>query len=310
MKDKRRRKKGKKSLFTAVITVILLLFAFIMNETGQWDKLLIFVNENNNDTTFSENETVLNAYFIDVGQGDCSLFISGTQSMLIDCGEKENADTVIQTISDHGIENIDYIVATHAHSDHIGAMSDIIDAFTVSNIIISEPSEDSASTSTYENFIDAVNNSNANVILATTGYKFSLGKADCTILAPFQVDNANENNNSVVMLIEAGETSFLMTGDAEKSVEKEFLLNYPSVDVDILKVGHHGSSTSSSDDFIENISPETAVIQCGLNNRYGHPTEKTIKTLDNKNIKYYRTDINGTITVHCFGDSYSVEVEK
>lgn len=309
MKDKKR-KKGKKNIVTAIIAFVILIFAFIMNETGQLDKLLYTVDNDNNEGTFSENETILNAYFLDVGQGDCSLFISGTQSMLIDCGEKENADAVIQTISDYGIDNIDYIVATHAHSDHIGAMSDIIDAFTVSNIIISEPSEDSASTSTYENFVDSVNNSNANVILATTGYSFSFGKANCTILAPFQVDNANENNNSVVMLIEAGETSFLMTGDAEKTVEKELMLNYPNIDVDILKVGHHGSSTSSSTDFIEAISPKTAIIQCGLNNRYGHPTEKTIKTLDNENIKYYRTDINGGITVHCSESSYSIEVEK
>lgn len=310
----RKGKNGKKAVITAVIAVIVLIVSFFMEKGGQWDELIDKAEQttsaNGNTTAITtDGENLLDAYFIDVGQGDCSLFISNGMSMLIDSGEAENADTVIKTVSECGVESLDYVVATHAHSDHMGAMSEIISEIPIENIILSEPCEDSSLTATYEKFMDAVDASNANVILAEPDYTFTLGHANCTVLAPFNVDSSNENNNSVVMLITVGETSILTTGDAEKSVEKEIMAHYPDLDIDILKVGHHGSSTSSYADFIEQISPELGIIQCGLNNKYGHPTEKTIETLDSADVKYYRTDISGNISVHCTADGYTVDTE-
>lgn len=311
-------KKGTKSIITIVAVILVIIAAVIslgMDKDGQWDEMIDEAGKTTSaqtDTTTvqsADNKNILDAYFIDVGQGDCSLFISDGMSMLVDCGEAENADAVIKTISEYGIESLDYVVATHAHSDHMGAMAEIITEVPVSNIIISEPCEDSSLTVTYEKFIDAMEASNAEIILAKPDYTFSLGEASCTILAPFSVDSDNENNNSVVMSVTAGETSFLLTGDAEKAVEKEIMSHYPQLDTDILKVGHHGSSTSSYAKFIEQISPELGIIQCGLNNRYGHPSEKTIDTLDQNNIKYYRTDICGTIAVHCTANDYTVDAE-
>ncbi len=311
----RKGKNGKKAVITSVAVVILLIVSFFMEKGGMWDELIDAAEQTTsaNGKTASmttDGESLLDAHFIDVGQGDCTLFISDGKSMLIDSGEAENADTVIKTVSEYGIESLDYVVATHAHSDHMGAMADIITEISVENIIISEPSEDSSLTATYEKFMDAVESSNANVILAEPEYTFTLGYANCTVLSPFNVDSSNENNNSIVMLITAGETSILMTGDAEKSVEKEIAAAYPDLDVDILKVGHHGSSTSSYADFIEQISPELGIIQCGLNNKYGHPTEKTIETLESAGVKYYRTDICGNISVHCTADGYTVEMKE
>lgn len=307
---KRRRRKNGKGKIVPVIAVILALAAsFLMEYTGQWDVIIDTVNNDELVMTYSD-DVILDAYFIDVGQGDCSLFVSDSMTMLIDGGEAKYADTLIETISDYGIDSLDYVVATHAHSDHIGALETVIEQITVSNIIVSEPCEDSSLTSTYLNFTNAAQNSDADIIVAEPSYTFSLGYADCTILAPFNVDSSNENNNSIVMLINAGETSFLLTGDAEQTVEKQLIENYPTLDIDILKVGHHGSSTSSYSTFIELISPEIAIIECGLNNKYGHPTDKTLETLDTFGVKYYRTDISGTISVQCTKDNYEIILEK
>lgn len=313
MKRARIRKKDKKLIFTAV-AVIVAVICVLTGVSGQT------VNEPVNGTVTTtrvsatvqpENNNILDVHFIDVGQGDCTLFISDGMSMLIDSGEAEYSDTVIKTVSDYGVTSLDYVVATHAHSDHIGAMADVIAEIDVKNIIISEPCEDSSLTDTYGRFIDAMENSDAEIILAKPDYTFTLGKAECTILAPFNADSSNENNNSVVMLITAGETSVLMTGDAEKAVEKQITEKYPYLDTDILSVGHHGSSTSSSDSFVKQITPDLGIISCGLNNKYNHPSKKTVETLDSYDIKYYRTDISGTVSLYCTESGYyTIETEK
>ena len=311
-------KKGNKAIIGAVVAVILVIILFAMNKSGTFDSMLEDAAQTTtkntsadvqDKTTQAASKNLLDAYFIDVGQGDCALLVSDGISMLIDSGEAEYADEVVRTVTEYGIETLDYVVATHAHSDHMGSMADVISQIPVKNIIISEPCEDSSLTDTYEKFMDAMEDSNAQIILAEPDYTFSVGNAECTVLAPYSVDEDNENNNSVVMHITAGETSFLFTGDTEKAVEKEIMAKYPSLDIDILKVGHHGSSTSSYKKFIEQISPETGIISCGLNNRYGHPTEKTLETLDENNVKYYRTDICGTISVHCTKDGYTLEAK-
>ncbi len=308
-----RRKQNKKTPLIAIIAAVVLFLASVAaDKAGIWDDALDTVSDNSFSSgtiTADDDETILDAYFIDVGQGDCSLFISDESSMLIDCGENENAQTVIQTISEKGIEKLDYIVVTHAHSDHMGAMAQIIDEIPVSTILLSEPCDDSAETQTYEKFMDAAEESGAEIILAQSDYSFTLGYAKCTVLSPYEV-SSNENNNSIVLYISAGETSFLMTGDAEQKIEKEIIKNYPTLNATILKIGHHGSSTSSYEEFISQISPETAIIQCGLNNSYGHPHEETISVLDSLNIPYYRSDISGNITISCTADSYTVSTER
>ena len=314
-------KKGNKAIIGAAIAIVIVIISLILNKNGTMDSMLDDAAQTTTKQTSADtvdmtttepavSGNLLDAYFIDIGQGDCALLVSDGMSMLIDSGEDEYADEVIRTVSDYGISTLDYVVVTHAHSDHMGSMADVISAIDVKNIIISEPCEDSSLTATYEKFIDAMEASSAAIILAEPDYTFSFGKADCTILAPFNVDSSNENNNSVVMHVTAGETSFLLTGDMEKSVEKQIMENYPLLDIDILKVGHHGSSTSSYKKFIAQISPEVAVISCGLNNRYNHPSEKTLETLDENNVKYYRTDICGTVSVHCTQDGYTLEMKE
>lgn len=305
---KRKAKNKQIPLITVIAAVVVFLASFIAEQAGVWDDTLNEV-ANNSFSSVDTDGTILDAYFIDVGQGDCSLFISDGKTMLIDCGESENAETVIQTISGMGIEKLDYAVVSHAHSDHMGAMADVITEIGAENLLLSEPCNNNAETATYEEFIDAADASGANIILAQPDYTFTLGYAECTVLSPAKV-SSNENDNSVVLHISAGKTSFLLTGDAEKKIEKEIMENYPNLTATILKAGHHGSSTSSHEDFIEQLSPETAIIQCGLNNSYGHPHEETVSTLKKFNITSYRNDICGNIMVSCSTDGYKITTEK
>ncbi len=302
----KRKSIDKKSIPFIIIAIIVALCSVIMNssDTNEPD-----VAETTSRFTAVSDDAVLDAYFIDVGQGDCTLFISGSESMLIDCGEKEYSQHVINSVRSYGITQLDYVVVTHAHSDHMGGMADILDAIPTESIIISEPCENSASTSVYGNFLDAADRSNADIILAKPDYTFSLGEAECRILAPFNVSSTEENDNSVIMHITAGTTSFLMTGDTEKKTEKELIKQYPDLSATILKVAHHGSTSSSGKDFIKHISPETAIISVGENS-YGHPKEEVLKTLDNYSVSYLRTDKNGTIHINCSEDGYSITSDR
>lgn len=283
-----------------IIAVVVVIFA-IIEGTGITDKSPV--------SNTAEGQ-LLTAHFIDVGQGDCTLFISGDETMLIDCGEREYADTVINDLSSFGVTELDYVVITHAHSDHMGGMAEVLDSVPTKNIIFSEPSEKNSGTKTYGDFLDASDRCGADIILAEPDYTFSFGNANCKILAPFSVSEEEENDNSIVMHITAGTTSFLMTGDAEKVVEKEIIENYPNLRATILKVGHHGSRTSSHDKFVSMLRSEVAVIPVGEDNSYNHPTDTVLKTLDKYNLSVYRTDLDGTITVNCFADNYTISTER
>ena len=291
----------KKNLPIFIIAAILVIIVAVFGKSGLSEDSTV-IN--------TEEGQLLTAHFTDVGQGDCTLFISGDETMLIDCGEQEYSDTVIRELQSYGVTELNYVVVTHAHSDHMGGMADILNTFPTKNIIFSEPSEKSSGSKTYGDFLDAADRSGADIILAEPDYTFSLGNAECRILAPFSVSEDEENDNSVVMHITAGTTSFLMTGDAEKSVEKEIMKSYPNLRATILKVGHHGSKTSSSDKFISMLGSEIAVIPVGVDNSYNHPTDTVLNTLEKYDTSIYRTDIVGSVTIECFADNYTVSTER
>ena len=311
----RRKKISKKNLLVIIISAIAVIIISILGLSDKTDELNDYAapdknTENTVSSNKDNNEKIMTAHFIDVGQGDCTVFISGNETMLIDCGEAEYSDTVINDLKFYGVTELDYAVITHAHTDHMGGMANILDTVPTENIIFSEPSEKSSGTKSYGEFLDAADRCGADIIIAEPDYTFSFGNAECRILAPFEVSEKEENDNSVVMHITAGTTSFLMTGDAEKAVEKDIIEHYPNLSATILKVGHHGSKTSSHDDFISMLDCETAVIPVGEDNRYGHPTEQVIKTLESNNIECYRTDLEGTVTIECFTENYKIYTER
>lgn len=247
----------------------------------------------------------MKVHFLDVGQGD-SIFIElpDDKTMLIDASEKEYADRITTYIYSCGYSSLDYVVATHPHSDHIGGMADVIGSFSVGNVILSPATH---TTKTYTNMLTAIDQSGAKVTLGTAGKEiFSDGDLSAVAIAPVTEDYSDLNNSSVMVMLTYGDKKFLFTGDAEEEEERTVTAD---VKCDVLKVGHHGSSTSTSSAFLAAASPEYAVISCGMGNSYGHPHTETIDKLKKAGINIYRTDLQGDIVMTCDGENITVNTQ-
>ncbi len=256
-------------------------------------------------------ENSCRVHYIDVGQGDCELVECGGQYMLIDAGENGHETEVINYLKSYEIEEIDYVVASHQHSDHIGGLSEVLEEFKVKNIIMPRLTRDQTPTnSTYKDFINAVKASKAKVIEAKPGAVYTLGSANFEILGPITNDAESLNNMSVVLRLTHGRKSFLFTGDAEIEEENEILKSAVELYSDVLKVGHHGSSTSTGKKFLDAVSPSICVISCGEDNKYGHPHKEITKRLKKAVDEIYRTDVCGSIVITSDGKELTVEYEN
>lgn len=245
-----------------------------------------------------ENGRQLSVDFIDVGQGDSILICSGGQSMLVDAGTNESGKTVLNFLSDKGIKKLDYAVGTHPHADHIGGLDDVIRGIDTDSLLMPNAVTD---TKTFNDVLDAAESRNLSITVPEEDDEFSLGASRVTVLSKNKEQSDNLNNSSLILKVVYGNFSLLLTGDAEKEAEKQLLSDKKDVSADVLKVGHHGSETSTSGEFLKAVSPKCAVISCGKNNDYGHPHEKTLKKLEKQGTEVYRTDISGTISL--FADS-------
>ncbi len=304
----RRRKLGKKQIvFAAILIVVLLIALLAMYFTGALDGI---INDYFGQRPTKPVEGELNIHFIDVGQADCILTLSGDEVMLIDTGDLDDdyTDKIINYIKALGISKIDYLILTHPDSDHIGGAPEIINEFEISKCIMPDFVK---SSKIYENTLSALDTNNVNVVEAIPGETFTVGEADCKILAPLKAYK-NANEVSVVIRLDFGETSVLLTGDAEKESEADMVAEYSKseLEVDVLKSGHHGSSTSSSRPLLNATQPKYAVISCGTGNTYGHPHDETIERYEEYNIEYYRTDLNGTVILKTDGETITFECEK
>lgn len=270
--------------------------------------------------SFIAKDADLEIHFIDVGQGDCSLIKWEDSAILIDCGERDQADTVLKYLKKQGVKKLDYIIATHPHSDHIGAMAEIISNVEAGKVIAPKvSSEMTPTTKTYERFLQALRDKGMRLTAAKPKTVYTLESAAAEaegkkppsfeILAP-NGDYDDLNNYSVVIRLTYGSTSYLFTGDAEKKSEKEILALGEELDSDLLKVGHHGSSTSTTDDFLAEVSPKYCIIQCGTGNSYGHPHAETIEKIGDIGAKWYSNDRDGNIVVYSDGDSIFIQTEK
>lgn len=252
--------------------------------------------------------TDVSVHFIDVGQGDCELIRVGDQSILIDAGENDKGNTVLDYLNKQGIEKIDLVIGTHPHSDHIGGMDTVINRIEVGEVLMPElPDSLVPTTKTYTDVLTAIADKNLPVTAAEPGQVYTFGDATLEILGPLR-DYDDLNDMSVVAKLTYGSTTFLFGGDMEKEVEDDLLNANADVRADVLKLSHHGSKTSNSKAFLDAVGADTYAICVGAGNSYGHPHDQVLNRISGKQV--YRTDLNGDIVIGTDGANLTVQTEK
>ena len=234
----------------------------------------------------------LKIHFIDVGQADSILLQQGSEFMLIDAGNNEDSQTVKNYLVKQGVTELKYFVGTHKDEDHIGSADYVINSFKVGKVYFPKQT---ATTNTFKDFVAAVKSNGLSLTVPKVGEQFKLGEAIITVLAPNSSIYDDSNDYSIVLKVAYGNTSFLLTGDAEEVSEGEMVASGRDLSATVLKVGHHGSRTSTSSAFLNKVNPKYAVVSVGTGNSYKHPSQDTMDRLKAKGIKVYRTDEQGTI---------------
>ena len=264
------------------------------------------------DYDFKDGE--VRFHFINVGQGDSILVTTPWGNMLIDSGDlgSTSRNAIVNYLAEYEVSSFEYVIFTHPDADHIGSADYILLNYDVENVIMPDCN---ASTQVYKRLLDAIDTTGVNLILIgenaeyceQPGFVFEIGALVNTVLAPIEKDS-NSNDMSVVIKSEFGEISVLFTGDAEKDEEGDMLAAYRNgeLDCDILKVGHHGSNTSTTAAFLEAVSPEIAIISCGLDNKFGHPHSEIVSRLESAGVEYYRTDLVGDVVIWTDGSKIEV----
>ncbi|MDE6203270.1 MAG: MBL fold metallo-hydrolase, partial [Lachnospiraceae bacterium] len=253
-------------------------------------------------TTDSPDE--MEVHFLDVGQGDSTLITCGGHAMLIDTGDDSKGTLIQNYLKKQNIEKLDYLILTHPDSDHIGGAPVIISKFEIDKVFVSNYEKDNK---TYQKLIQALDNKGLKYTTPKTGSQYSLGTAEITILGPNR-EYDNPNDASVALLIQNGNNKFLFTGDATEDAENDILANNTDISADVYHAGHHGSKTSTSEDFFKAVSPAYAVISCEEGNSYGHPHAQTLNTFRMNGVDVYRTDEEGTVIAVSDGSTITFNV--
>ena len=245
-------------------------------------------------------------HYIDVGQADCALVVCDGAYMLIDGGNAEDSDLVYTYLKNNGIDHLDYMIASHAHEDHIGGLSGAAYAATVGTALSPVTEGD---TKVFKNLVKALAQQDVELTVPSPGDTFALGSAQVEILGPLK-DYDDTNDTSIVLSVDYGETTFLFTGDMESTAEADLVEAGADLDATVLKVGHHGSSSSTSYRFLREVMPDYAVIPVGKRNTYGHPAEAVLSRLEDAEVEIYRTDLHGTIIAESDGTTVTFTTEK
>ena len=287
-------KKQKKQLIEAILVIIITIISIYFNNekevqspTTQNRKTEQVINTSDADN--------LKVHFIDVGQADSILIEQNNEYMLIDAGNNEDGQLLVNYFNNLGITSFKYVFGTHAHEDHIGGLDDIIENFTIENFYMPEVI---TTTKTFEDVLDALEAKQVAFQTPKINDELTLKDSKIKVLSILN-DDEDLNDTSIVLRLKYGTTSFLFTGDASSTIEKNILNK--EIQSDVLKLGHHGSRYSTSKEFLKKVSPTYAIISVGKNNSYNHPHSEAFKRLNEQNVKIYRTDEQGTIIAESNG---------
>ncbi|MCI5839847.1 MAG: ComEC/Rec2 family competence protein [Peptoniphilaceae bacterium] len=262
--------------------------------------LYIFPNHEIN-----ENSNELEINYIDVGQGNCTLIECDNEVMIIDGGDRSHSSKVVSFLKKKNIKNIKYMVASHFDADHISGLVGVFYNFNVKNVLSPDYQAD---TKIYKSFINAQEKEKSKVIHPIVHSEYKLGDAKIRILGPSSFKYNKDNDRSIVVKLEYGNTSFLFPGDAQKESESAMIYSGENLKSDILLAGHHGSKHSTNEFFLDEVRPKVTIISVGKNNRYNHPSDEVIERLNKRSIEILRTDILGDIKV--ISDGKKIRIKK
>ena len=287
--------KKNKTLISFLSFAAIILYTLLSNDE-------ITIEKEENKKTDSNNTDVVKVEYIDVGQADAILIENDKKYMLIDAGNNEDGDLLVNYFKDKNITDFEYVVATHPHEDHIGGMDNIIKNFNIKNYYMPDCY---TTTKTFEELLDALEEKNLSFETPDIDSEFLLGDALFKVLYT-GTDKRDLNNTSIVLRMTYKDVSFMFTGDATNTTEKKILAK--DLQSDVVKVGHHGSQYSTSDEFLDKVNPKYAIISVGTGNVYDHPKDITLNKL--KGIEVHRTDKEGTIRVISDGKNIDIETFK
>lgn len=287
--------KKNKTLISFLSFAAIILYTLLSNDE-------ITIEKEENKKTDSNNTDVVKVEYIDVGQADAILIENNKKYMLIDAGNNEDGDLLVNYFKDKNITDFEYVVGTHPHEDHIGGMDNIIKNFNIKNYYMPDCY---TTTKTFEELLDALEEKNLSFETPDIDSEFRLGDALFKVLYT-GTDKRDLNNTSIVLRMTYKDVSFMFTGDATNTTEKKILAK--DLQSDVLKVGHHGSQYSTSDEFLDKVNPKYAIISVGTGNVYDHPKDITLNKL--KGIEVHRTDKEGTIRVISDGKNIDIETFK
>lgn len=298
-----RKKHGRLTKVIGVLVFLLIVGFYLWEEIPQWvgeneslgNQSETIQESQNQEVQEQEGELILT--MIDVGQADGFYLEQNGKTAVIDCGTVSTGKDMVDYLKAQGVTRLDYVIGTHPHEDHMGGMYDIITNFEVGTIVIPKVTKNDITSKWYAKLMKEIKDAKHTVDYPEVGEIYTLGDSKMEVLGPKEEPKSNLNNYSIVMKITFGTMDIIMTGDAEKDIEAEIIASGADLDAEILKLGHHGSDTSSSKEFLDAVDPDYALISAKVGNKYEHPTKSVMEDLDNLDIEVYRTDECGTVVL-------------
>ena len=313
-------KNRKREIVFAILAIILLTFAiwyyykyyYVVESVNTPIILDIEDGTSSEDTPITNPEGVMQVHMIDCGQADSFLFEQNGKYALIDCGTRSTGEDVVKYLQKQGVKKLEFVIGTHPHDDHMGGMYSVLNSFSCKKVYMPKIEDGLVTTNWYMQLLQTISDKKIKVTYPKVNDQFNLGEATFKVVGQLTPDEAgsNINNYSTVIKVSYGTMDILMTGDAETGVESKILESDIDIQCEILKLGHHGSNTSTSDAFLEAVDPDYGLISCSIGNKYLHPSPETVIKLKKHKVKIYRTDETGTVVLTITSDDVEFDKKK